>query len=58
MIRVVISERVGGVDSGAFERGATLTGAESARRVRDVIELRGRERIVPFENTGVVPFSL
>ena len=57
MIRVVISERVGGVDSGAFERGVTLAGAESARRVRDVIASRGRERIVPFENTGAVPFS-
>ena len=50
MIRVVISERVGGVDSGAFERGAALAGADSARGVRDVIESRGRERIVPFES--------
>ena len=57
MIRVVISERVGGVDTGAFERGAALAGAESARGVRDVIESRGRERIVLFENTGAVPFS-
>ena len=50
MICVVISERVGGVDTGAFERGVTLAGAESARGVRDVIESRGRERIVPFES--------
>ena len=57
MICVVISERVGGVDTGAFERGAALAGAESARGVRDVIESRGRERIVLFENTGAVPFS-